>query len=295
MTCCDCRREGRQTNTILWRIRKTLSRDVKSWFRICLFPVIVSFSILIIVEIYNPARLSLQSTSNAFVTSTTPNATQNYFYEPSSGFSTELALRNCTLNKWFNVGLVKSGGEGDAILDSIFNEISGAFRSAHQNDSYTLVAKDFSSKAELEAYVKQTSYRKDGLCFNLQWGEFNKDTSTFTMNFGFNFGDLYETRRPQVDYLYSTYSQLFVGQWGNTGFLQLMTTTTNKIISDVYKLPANSYNFQLMYMPLDTNEFLNDGFGFVVVQLMPIVFLAVARLPEATISQSGHIVYEGEI
>lgn len=74
-----------------------------------------------------------------------------------------------------------------------------------------------------------------------------------------------------------------------------MTTATNKIISEVYGVPTDSYNFQIMYMPLDTGIFTNDAYTIVVMSLLPIIFLAISRLPEVTLEKTGHIEFEKEI
>ena len=94
-------------------------------------------TILTSVFTYDPAEFMLTATGDSprspYVTSTTPNATDNYFVEPGSGFNTHLNLRPCTLYKSSLIGLVKNSSEteeakqGNAVLDSIFDEINGAF------------------------------------------------------------------------------------------------------------------------------------------------------------------------
>lgn len=63
-----------------------------------------------------------------YVTSSTPTASENYFGESlEEGFSTSLNLRNCTLLKRFEIGLVKDGVGGDEgfnVLQAIFEEIN---------------------------------------------------------------------------------------------------------------------------------------------------------------------------
>ena len=61
-----------------------------------------------------------------------------------------------------------------------------------------------------------------------------------------------------------------------------MTSVTNKIISDAEDYTGD-YKFQLMYMPMNTPIFHNDGFSEVVGSLLPLVFLGVLKLSDQTI------------
>lgn len=76
------------------------------------------------------------------------------------------------------------------------------------------------------------------------------------------------------------------------GLLQTMTSVTNKVISEVYKVPADSYNFQLMYMPMDTSTFHNDFYWEYIGATMPIVYLAVVKLSQSIISTIGDARHE---
>ena len=62
------------------------------------------------------------------------------------------------------------------------------------------------------------------------------------------------------------------------GLLQVMTSVTNKIISEVYEVPAENYNFQIMYMPMDTNLFHNDFYWEYIGSSMPVVYLSIVKL-----------------
>lgn len=55
-----------------------------------------------------------------------------------------------------------------------------------------------------------------------------------------------------------------------------MTTTTSKILTEVYEV--NDFNFQVLYMPLDTGIFHNDGFVKVLAAMLPIAFVAIIKL-----------------
>ena len=79
------------------------------------------------------------------------------------------------------------------------------------------------------------------------------------------------------------------------GFLQAMTSVTNKIISEVYKIPTDSYNFQIMYMPMNTSVFHNDFYWEYIGATLPVVYLAVVKLSNSIISAVGGAKYENQI
>jgi len=193
------RRDKRHVSAVFWRLRTVLRRDWLTWLKIFLFPIFISTLIIISCLIYSPQDLQLNATDWAYVTSTTPNKTENFFIDPQSGFQGELAFRNCTLNQFFKVGLVKTGGRGDALLDSIFSEINGAFTTYTTSD-FSLVPQDFHSRDEVKSYVRDVDYKSHGLCFTIGWQTFDPKTNTFTIDIGFNYGDFYETRLPQTYY-----------------------------------------------------------------------------------------------
>ena len=74
-----------------------------------------------------------------------------------------------------------------------------------------------------------------------------------------------------------------------------MTSVTNKVISEVYKIPQDDYNFQLMYMPMDTGIFYNDFFWEVIGAMLPIVYLSIVKLSLSTISTIGDVNHESII
>ena len=53
----------------------------------------------------------MTATDEAFVTSTTPDADENYFIDSSSGFNTAYDFRNCTLYESYLIGLVRTSDE----------------------------------------------------------------------------------------------------------------------------------------------------------------------------------------
>lgn len=46
-----------------------------------------------------------------------------------------------------------------------------------------------------------------------------------------------------------------------------MTTVTAKILTEVYGLAADSFKFEILYMPMDSGEFKNDLYAEVVFSL----------------------------
>ena len=122
--------------------------------------------------IYTPKQLQLSATRPGYyyVTSTTPNATDNYFYSADSGFNTSLSLQQCSLYNDTTVGLVLSSDEhGNAVLWAIFDELNKAFVSA-SDEGLQLFKREFDSRDEMNDYVKKVAYRdNDSMCFALGW------------------------------------------------------------------------------------------------------------------------------
>ena len=61
--------------------------------------------------------------------------------------------------------------------------------------------------------------------------------------------------------------------------LQTMKTVTSKLLSEVYQVPADSFKFEMMYMPMDSGTFQNDNFAEVLTALLAFTCLAVANVP----------------
>ena len=143
-----------------------------------------------------------------FVTTTTPSASENYFVAEDSGFSTDIDLRNCTLTKSFKVGLVQSEGNEEAysLLEGIFDEISNMYDSNNEGVGTKLEIMQFSSTEELEDYVDDFKYFQNRLCFALDWQEFNPDAHIYKLQIRMNYGDVPDTRLPQMEYEESTYN-----------------------------------------------------------------------------------------
>ena len=83
-------------STNLWRIKTVLKRDKSSLLKIYLFPLVVCVLIISLVIDYKPDDMQLVAVDYPFVTSTTPNALDNNFYDATSGFNTPLELLRCT-------------------------------------------------------------------------------------------------------------------------------------------------------------------------------------------------------
>ena len=71
-----------------------------------------------------------------------------------------------------------------------------------------------------------------------------------------------------------------------------MTSVTNKVISEVYKVPTDDYNFQVLYMPMDTSMFHNDFYFSYIGSLMPIVYLSIVKLSQSILSTIGGAIHE---
>ena len=74
-----------------------------------------------------------------------------------------------------------------------------------------------------------------------------------------------------------------------------MTTAASNVISQVYGFSQDSYAIQMMYMPLDTPIFHDDYFWVGIGGLLPLVFLAVIKLPDQTIKATSDTVFEPQI
>ena len=57
-----------------------------------------------------------------------------------------------------------------------------------------------------------------------------------------------------------------------------MTSVTNKVLSEVYG--SDSHSIQMMYMPMNSGEFENDGYSEVVGALIPITIFTMINLYE---------------
>lgn len=241
---------------LIWRYWITLRRDKK----LCIsfsWPLFVIFVLYAIFDsTYSPAYLSLSATHESFVTSTTPDATTNYFVD-SADFITPLELRNCTILQNFKVGIVKQDQnqsiEGYPVLSETFSELNKAYSSAY-NDEFQLESVIFETAEDLETYVEKRNYHEadHALCFALEFQEYTSATDTYSFNVRMNLGWIWSTRMPQYEYEESSYNQEYLVQYGNTGFLQILTTLTSKIISEQYK--KTDFDIQLLYMPMNTEE-----------------------------------------
>ena len=94
--------------------------------------------------------------------------------------------------------------------------------------------KEFTTTSELHDYVEAFHYRMHALCFVIGWQEYDPSEHKYAFDLRWNFGSILSTRLPQVEYEESTQNQGYLPQYANTGFLQTMTSVTNKILSEVY-------------------------------------------------------------
>ena len=107
------------------------------------------------------------------------------------------------------------------------------------------------------------------ICFAIGWDEFSVEENKFGIDLRWNFGSIWAPRLPQYEYEESSQYQLYLPEFALTGFYQTMTSVTNKILSEVYD--KTDYNFQLMYMPMDSEPFYNDLFAEVLTAVFPAV------------------------
>lgn len=159
--------------------------------------------LIIAVVIYDPSDIKLRANpESAFVTSTSPDL--NYFVEPKSGFETPLYLRNCTLFKWNEIGLIekdsKGSKEGLEILESVFKELAQAYKVANAMQGFELHKKIFKDDEELEDHVLEYNYKDNALCFAIGWHEFDPDNHVFKFDLRWPHGDVLPPRRPQTEY-----------------------------------------------------------------------------------------------
>ena len=115
------------------------------WISICGFPLFLYILILVMCSVYTPKQIMLNATAPGqyYVTSTTPNATENYFYSADSGFNTSLSLKQSSLYNNTSVVLVLGSNEqGNAVLQAIFDELNQAFASA-SNEGLQLYKREF--------------------------------------------------------------------------------------------------------------------------------------------------------
>ena len=74
--------------------------------------------------------------------------------------------------------MVKTGGDGDAILDAIFEEMNSAYQSASAS-GLKLIQKDFDSYDAIQDYVKKIDYVHHPICFSIGWDVFKPETNEF--------------------------------------------------------------------------------------------------------------------
>ena len=183
----------------------------------------------------------------------------------------------------FQVGLIRqdsSGStEGYTVLEAVFDELASAYATANADvGGYTLSKLDFETDSDVDDYVHEFNYKKKGLCFVLGWNEFSPSEHKFAIDLRWNYGTILNTRLPQVEYEESSQNQLYLLQYASTGFLQAMTSVTNKILSEVYG--SDSHSIQMLYMPMNSGEFQNDGYSEVIGALIPITIFSFINLYE---------------
>jgi len=174
-------------------------------------PAVALGLLALVLILYKPVQLQSIATNDWHVTST--NTLDMTFYDPTSGFTDDLMLKNCTLYKRFKIGIVIEddfgNDQGVSILAEVFRDIAAAYSKAHAG-SFSLEGKSFQTNAELDSHVNSWSYRDEALCFAIGWREFNVATQTFKFDLRMNYGDVLATRMPQYEYEESSQNQLYL-------------------------------------------------------------------------------------
>ena len=66
-----------------------------------------------------------------------------------------------------------------------------------------------------------------------------------------------------------------------------MTTAATRVITDVYDKSADGFDIQLMYMPMNSEEFQNDGFSEVLGTLIPFTCFVIANIGARLIDEAA--------
>jgi len=92
--------------------------------------------------------------------------------------------------------------DGYEILTAAFDELNEAYMTANVADGFELKIKEFQTMDELDSYVNEVSYffADKALCFALGWHQFTPSENSFIFDLRWNYGDIFQTRRPQTEY-----------------------------------------------------------------------------------------------
>ena len=163
--------------------------------------------LLVLNSYYESKTLDLVAVDNAYVTSTTPLTSENYFINEESGFHTSLTFQNCTLIQAESFGVIYMDSsepyatEANNILDMIYEELAEIqftnMKAKFPNDEINKFTKrTFSSNEEVEKFAKSHGYTDNEICFAFGWHIFNPDEHEYAFDLRFNYGDVPEARLP---------------------------------------------------------------------------------------------------
>ena len=140
----------------------------------------------------------MKATEQAYATSTDLNM---QFIDNDSGFTTDLALHNCTLFRRWQIGVVKKdkhGSEaGSPILQKVADDIAERYRRATEGrDLPTMTQKEFGTNEELDDYVRSFTYENKAVCFAIAWDEFDPEQNKFSFDIRMQHGSILSPRYP---------------------------------------------------------------------------------------------------
>ena len=89
----------------------------------------------------------------------------------------------------------------------------------------------FKDNESLNAYVKKKDYANQGLCFALGWNQFDLDSKKFDIDLRWNPSQGPRTQGNQVGTDASLFNLNLEWEFYKTGFLQVMATVAEEVIS----------------------------------------------------------------
>ena len=66
-----------------------------------------------------------------------------------------------------------------------------------------------------------------------------------------------------------------------------MTTVTKKILTHSLNVTETTFDFQLMYMPMDSEPFYNDDFAEVLATMFPVCLYAIIGIGARVVAEAA--------
>ena len=180
--------------------------------------------------------------------------------DESTELETTQDFKECLLNNAKSIGLIQPGDltdTGNVVLDNIFVDINTAFK---QVSATGLQKLSFDSVDKVNEHVDQPEYASQKLCFVIGWDVFQNEAGKdpeFVLEIMTDLeqSNLIDPNTPQ-DHLYDTfYSETTLSAFNQTDMLQVMATTTKKLI-DQMQGSVSLDTFSVLYTPMNTPEYL---------------------------------------